>query len=71
MAHEGLRTFWGARREGEALGASRIEHSEGGRYLSMGEKPMIAAIYVRKSTDQNIADEEKSVTRRSAGGRRS
>jgi DNA invertase Pin-like site-specific DNA recombinase len=25
--------------------------------------PMIAAIYARKSTDQNIADEEKSVTR--------
>jgi len=24
---------------------------------------MIAAIYARKSTDQNIADEEKSVTR--------
>ncbi len=32
---------------------------------------MIAAIYARKSTDQNIADEEKSVTRRSAGERRS
>jgi len=24
---------------------------------------MIAAIYARKSTDQNVADEEKSVTR--------
>jgi len=24
---------------------------------------MIAAVYARKSTDQNIADEEKSVTR--------
>src|SRR5215472_13601405 len=27
------------------------------------EDSMIAAIYARKSTDQNIADEEKSVTR--------
>lgn len=27
---------------------------------------MIAAIYARKSTDQNISDEEKSVTRRAS-----
>ncbi len=31
---------------------------------------MIAAIYARKSTDQNISDEEKSVARRNAGERR-
>lgn len=30
---------------------------------------MIAAVYARKSTDQHIDDEEKSVTRRSAGER--
>jgi hypothetical protein len=29
-----------------------------------GERPlMITAIYARESTDQNVADEEKSVTR--------
>jgi DNA invertase Pin-like site-specific DNA recombinase len=30
---------------------------------------MIAAIYARKSTDQNVADEEKSVTRQAEHAR--
>ena len=31
--------------------------------------PMIAAVYARKSTDQNLPDAEKSVTRTGAGHR--
>ena len=34
-----------------------------GKQGSGGGKPLIAAIYARKSTEQNVADEEKSVTR--------
>lgn len=30
----------------------------------------MTATYVRKSTDQHVADEEKSVSRRNAGERR-
>ena len=37
--------------------------------MSAGAARMIAAIYARKSTEQNVSDDQKSVARQIAGAR--
>ena len=37
--------------------------------MSAGAARMIAAIYARKSTEQNVSDDQKSVARQTAGAR--